>query len=110
MTNLIKLYADEHIHPVIVEAMRRRNVDVQTTQECAMDGADDEAQLLFAISEERAMLTQDADFLRLHAQDPQHHGIIYTQRQTTVGTIISGLLLIINILTADDMRNHIEFI
>ncbi len=56
------------------------------------------------------MLTQDEDFMRLHAQKVTHAGIIYAPQQTPVGDLIRGVMLIYQVLDDNEMQNHIEFL
>ncbi len=106
----IKLYLDEQIPSAVRDGLRRRGVDVLTTQEASMRGATDEELLNHALSQGRVVLTQDADFLRLHATGTSHSGIIYASQQTPVGKIIQGVLLIVEILGVEEMVDHIEFL
>lgn len=65
------------------------------------------------VSEVKAViLTRDADFLRMaHGSGVQHNGIIFAHsKNTSFGQCIRGVELIANILTAEDMKNHIEFL
>lgn len=80
------------------------------SQEHSMLGVPDNEHLVFALREERVILTQDTDFLRLHADGQQHCGIIYASQALSIGSIISGCLLIATVLDSEDMRNHVEFL
>jgi len=40
----VKFYLDEHVPPAVARGLRLRGIDVQTTQEARMLGANDEAQ------------------------------------------------------------------
>jgi predicted nuclease of predicted toxin-antitoxin system len=73
-------------------------------------GENDEAQLAFALQQGRVIVTQDRDFLRLAASGVSHAGIVYTQQGVSIGTIVSGLLLIHGVLSAEDMMESIEYI
>ncbi len=106
----IKFYMDEHIHPAVVKGLRRRGVDVLTAQEAGMLDAPDIEHLQLAASQGRVLVTQDADFLRLHAKSTPHSGIVYAHQRTPVSQIIQGLTLIYQVLSPADMENHIEFI
>jgi hypothetical protein len=50
------------------------------------------------------------DFLRLHARQIKHRGIIYTHQKTPTKQIIQGLILIHQALTEEEMQDHIEFL
>ena len=75
-----------------------------------MRGATDEELLNHALSQGRVVLTQDADFLRLHAIGTSHSGIIYASQQTSVDKIIQGVMLIAEVLVVEEMIDHIEFL
>ncbi|MEG4006974.1 DUF5615 family PIN-like protein [Microcoleus sp. Pol11C1] len=73
------LYADEQFPRVVVELLRALGHDVLTVQEAsnANLGIPDEDVLAFAVTKERAVLTLNRiDFIRLHASQPNHAGII----------------------------------
>lgn len=90
----VRYYTDEHIALAIVAGLRQRGIDVLTTQEAGMIGASDEAQLARARAEGRVTLSQDDDFLRLHAQGLRHSGIAYAPQRTPAGPLLRGLVLI----------------
>jgi len=106
----IKFYMDEHVPPTVTEGLRRRGVDVLTAQEAQKLAASDEEHLAFARAQERAIFTQDADFLRLHAAGIVHAGIAYAPQQTPVGDMIRGLVLIAEVLEPSDMADQVEFL
>lgn len=106
----IRFYVDEHIASSVVEGLRRRDIDVMTTYEARMRGATDEQQLFYAGEQQRVLVTKDDDFLRLHAEDVQHYGIVFVPTQATIGALVQGLMLISRVLDADEMRNHVEFL
>ena len=110
MPERIKFYTDEHVSRAVIEGLRRRGVDVLTTPEADMLGATDQAQLDLAAIQGRVIFTQDADFLRLHSKGRDHGGIIYAAQSTNAGELIRGLVLIYQILPAEDMQNHVEFL
>ena len=56
-------------------------------------------------------MTQDEDFLILHSKQVPHAGIIYYKPRTRSNKdVIRGLVLIYDILDADEMTNHVEFL
>jgi uncharacterized protein with PIN domain len=110
VTERIRLYTDEQVPKAVARGLRERGVDVLTTSEAGMLGATDEEQLSFALGQGRVIFTQDEDFLRLHASERRHGGIVYAPQQTPVGEIIRGLMLVFEVLEPDEMRRHVEFL
>jgi hypothetical protein len=101
---------DEHVPRAVTDGLRRRGVDVLTARVAGMVEAEDERHLAFALHEGRVIVTQDADFLRLHAAGHPHGGIVYAPQQTPIGTIVRGLMLIHDVLAPEDMASHVEFL
>lgn len=110
MAERIKFYTDEHVPSAVTKGLRRRGVDVLTARERNLLTASDETQLTVTTCEGRVIFTQDADFLRLHAQGNSHAGIVYAHQTTPIGVIVRGLMLIYQILEPKDMQDHVEFI
>ena len=50
------------------------------------------------------LISQDADFLVLHA------GIAYAAQGTAIGRMVNGLLLMFDVLTPEEMIDWIEFL
>jgi predicted nuclease of predicted toxin-antitoxin system len=74
---MARLYADEQFPLPVVELLRTKGHDSLTVQEAGNTGDGDPEVLAFAVSNERAVLTQNRrHFIRLHAQQPDHAGII----------------------------------
>jgi hypothetical protein len=101
---------DEHVAKSVTEGLRRRGVDVVTVQELGLHAADDQRHLERAVQEGRVVVTQDTDFLRLHAAGVSHRGIVYAPQQTPVPHMLRGLMLIHDVLTSEDMIRHVEFL
>ena len=110
MANPVRFYTDEHVARAVVNGLRERGADVVTTPEAGLLGASDEKHLEYASTEVRVLFTQDDDFLKLHASGVEHAGIAYTPQGTTIGDIIRGLMLIHQVLNADEMRRHLEYL
>ncbi|MEB3283219.1 MAG: DUF5615 family PIN-like protein [Lyngbya sp.] len=111
MSQTIRFHLDENVSNAIVDALRRRNIDVTTTSEVGLIGASDFEQIQFAFSQDRVIFTLDDDFLVLHQQGIEHAGIIYcNQNRRSIGEMIRGLILIWEVLNPEEMQNHIEFI
>jgi predicted nuclease of predicted toxin-antitoxin system len=111
MTAKIKFHLDENVHKAIAQGLRRRGIDVTTTPEKFLIGVSDEAQLAFAVSENRVIFTQDTDFLRINQSNTEHCGIVYCwQGKKSLGEIIKGLILIWELLEPSEMMGKVEFI
>jgi len=106
----IRFYADEHVSKAVVRALRQRGVDVLTVQDAGMSGASDREHLELATRQGRVVFTQDDDFLRLHAAGAKHAGIVYAPAQASIGDIIYGLMLVYQVLDAEDMVEQVEYL
>ena len=105
----IRFYTDEHVSKAVIRALRRRIVDVLTAPEAGLLSASDEEHLQRARRERRVIVTQDDDFLRL-ATEVEHAGIVYAAQGTPLRAVLSGLLLVHEVLDAEEMWNHVEFL
>jgi uncharacterized protein with PIN domain len=106
----IRFYTDEHVAKAIIRGLRQRGVDVLTVPEANMLGAFDEDHLAKAREEKRVIFTQDSDFLRLAASGVDHSGIVYASQEASISHIIYGLMLIYQVLDAEEMIRHIEYL
>ena len=75
-----------------------------------MLGASYEDHLAKAREEKRVIFTQDSDFLRLAASGVDHSGIVYTSQEASISHIIYSLMLIYQVLDAEEMIMHIEYL
>ena len=74
-------------------------------------GVTDEAQIAFALAQQRIIFTQDDDFLRLHQAQVAHTGIVYChQGSRSIGEMIRALALIWERVELEDMVGQVEFI
>ncbi len=74
---MARLYADEQFPFPVVALLRNFGHDTLTIQEAGNAGDDDLEVLAFAANNDRAVVTQNRrHFIRLHAQQPNHSGII----------------------------------
>lgn len=110
MTDRIKFYLDEHVPKAVAEGLRRRGIDVTTVQDLGLQGAEDIRHLERATQDGRVIVTQDADFLRLHAAGRLHHGIVYAPQQTSMSHLLRSLVMLQDVVSAQDMVRHVEFL
>jgi len=110
MAGRISFYTDEHVAKAVIRGLRNRGVDVLTVPDAKMLGGSDEEHLALALREGRVIFTQDDDFLRLAAAGGAHAGIVYAPQHTPTREILRGLMLIFEVLSAEEMQGHIEFL
>ena len=111
----IRIYTDESVDVVIAQGLQRRGVEAFSARDRDKLGLTDEEQLIFARDEKAAIFTHDTDFLRIAAQwidkGRTHFGVIYChQNAYGIGDYIRNLKLLVNVLTQEDLINHIEFL
>lgn len=110
MASEIRFHLDECVGTAIAAGLRRHGIDVTTTPELGLQKAEDRSQLDVARKAGRVLVTQDADFLRLHGQGVPHCGVVYYNVGTAMGAVIKGLVLIHGVLSAEEMEGALEFL
>ncbi len=111
MARTIRFHLDEHVGNAIAEGLRRRGIDVTTTNDAGLSAATDPVQLAYANTQGRVMFTEDADFLILAHLGLDHAGLVYCQQNDrTIGEIITGLELVWELCEPDEMHNHVEYL
>jgi len=81
-----------------------------SAKDLGKQGMTDEEQLKIAIKKKAVIFTNDADFLRI-AADNNHFGVVYVhQRKLSVGECIKRLKVIAETGREDEMRNKIIFL
>ena len=108
----MKIYADENIEHSVIEGLRRRRIEIVSAKELGYLSKPDEFHLKKALEIKAVILTHDVDFLRMATNSGVNHfGIIFSHpKNVSIGQCIRGVELIVNILTDEDMKNHIEFL
>jgi hypothetical protein len=111
MPLVLKFHLDEHVSPAIAVGLRRRGIDVTTTREVGLQGADDSDHIAFALPAGRVNVTHDDDYLMLHAQGVRHARIAYChQHARSIGQILSTLVLLWQVLEPQEMANRVEYL
>lgn len=113
----VRLYLDEDtMRRSLVFSLRSRNVDVLTASEADMVSRDDQDHLATALAAGRVLYTFNvADYCILHqtwiSEGRPHAGIIVARQQRYgVGEELRRLMRLIGNVTAEGMRNRIEFL
>ena len=111
MSSPIRFHLDEHVATAVAVGLRRRGIDLTMPHEVGLSGADDLQHIEFARSEGRVIVTHDRDFTRHHSQAVSHAGIAYChQDKYSVGELLSVLVVLHGVLTAEEMVDTLEFL
>jgi len=113
----IRFHLDEDADAyALLNALRRRGLDVASSRERGLLGCTDEDQLSWATEQGRVIYTYNvADFCRLHSafleQSRPHRGIVIGDQQTiSIGEEMRSLLKLSDAKTAEAMENSLEFL
>ena len=113
----MRLYLDEDaMDGDLVQALRSRGVDVTTVSYEQRQGYSDDEQLRYATQEGRAIYSFNTkDYMVLHTkfleQGLSHGGIIIGRKNRwPVGEQMRRLLALVNTLSAEDMKDRVEFL
>ena len=113
----IRFYFDEDsMDRALVRALRGRDVDIITALNADMIEQPDEKHLSFATAQQRVLYSSNiGDFCRLHniwlTQNRSHTGMVLSlQQHYSVGERMRCLLKLVSQLTAEDMKNRVEFL
>ena len=110
MTDGIRFHLDENVDPAVAEGLRRRGVDVTTSQGAGLLRSSDDRQIAFALAENRVLVTMTKISSRAN-RGASHAGIAYCHPEArSIGQIIAALMLIRDCITPHEMQNHIEFL
>ena len=114
---MIRLYVDENaMDQDLVPALRARGVDVLTALDARMIERTDEEHLDDATAQGRVLYSFNVrDFYHLHtaylAEGKAHAGIILARQQRySVGEQMRRLLKFKATKSAEQMKNHVEFL
>ncbi len=106
---------DVHVPSVITESLRRRDIDVLTSQDDGTREADDESLLQRATDLGRILFSQDTDLLRIvhrwQREGRPFAGRIFARQQpTSIGTCAKDLELIAKCCTASELADRVIFL
>lgn len=111
MAERLRFHLDENVDPALAAALRRHGVDVTTTPEAGLRTRDDQAQLAYIRGQSRVIVTHDVDFLRFASSSDDHPGIVFClPNRRTLGDMIRAVILIYEVLAAEEMAGKVEFL
>jgi predicted nuclease of predicted toxin-antitoxin system len=107
------LYFDQHVPGPVAEGLRRRGIDVLTTEEDGAKSREDQTLLDRAAVLGRVMVTNDNDFLSIAAawmaEDRLFAGLVHlTTQRIPFGKAIEDLELIARVYSETDMLDRVE--
>ena len=111
----IKYYMDVHVPAAITEGLRRRGLNVLTSQEDGTREADDEDLLTRATDLGRTLVSQDQDLLRIASEWQQagrtFSGVVFSPQQgTSIGRCVEDLELLATCCRLEEMENRVTFL
>ena len=107
----LRFHLDENVDPDIAAALRKRGVDVTTTQEAGLRSAKDEPQWEYVLRERRVFVTHDAGFINRANQTPTHPGIAYcAMNSRSVGQVVEMLILMFEVYTSEEMEGSVQYL
>ena len=111
MARTIRFHLDECCDPAIADGLRRRGIDVTTSQEAGLLEAEDDQQAAYGRAENRVVLTHDTDFLRLQSAGVPHAGIAFCHKDTLgIGEMIKRLVLVWEVYEPEEMTDRVEYL
>jgi hypothetical protein len=110
-----RLYLDQDVRVQLAGMLRSESIDAITTLDEGRLGAEDEAQLKFAASVGRAILTHNRlDFESLHRQwladERSHPGILIAVQRRDLRITLARILDLLNRLDRDQLRNGVFYV
>lgn len=110
----LRLFTDEDIYAAVAPALRKTGLDAISTPEAGRRGESDEAQLVYAASEGRVLVTFNvAHFAALHAawigEGRRHAGIVVSS-QRPIGDLLRRILNLAGTLSADALHDRLEYL
>jgi predicted nuclease of predicted toxin-antitoxin system len=111
VSDRIRFHLDEPVDPDVARGLRKHGIDVTTSQEAGLRTRSDEEQLAFVRREHRVIVTHDPDFLRIAGRTQDHPGIAYCEQTAqSIGEIIRRLILVYEVLNAEEIAGRVEFL
>jgi len=111
----LTFYMDVHVPAAITTGIRRRGIDVLTSQEDGTRRADDEELLGRATDLGRILVSQDEDLLRITSDWQREQrwftGLLFVHQQgASIGRCVEDLELIARCMSAEETASHVIFL
>ncbi len=111
----LPLYMDVHVPAAITAGLRRRGIDVLTSQEDGADRLPDDRLLQRSTELGRVLFSQDDDLLALATEWQQEstpfNGVIYAhQLSAGIGTLVNDIELVLSCCNATELANCVTYL
>ena len=111
----LSFYMDVHVPLPITQGLRRRGIDVLTSQEDETRRLADDLLLQRATELGRVLVSQDTDLLRFASQwqrsTKPFSGLVFAhQQQIGIGRCIADLELLAQVYTREEMANQVVYL
>jgi hypothetical protein len=112
---VIRLYIDENVEGAITRGIRRRGIDVLTTQEDGRSGVDDPPLLDRAGDLGRVMFSRDDDMLREATKRQRlgesFVGVIYAhQLRVSIGQCVTDLTILAELGEPHEFEDRVRYL
>ena len=109
------LYVDVHIPMAVTESLRRRGLDVLTSQDDGTITDDDERLLVRASELGRILFSQDQDFLRIttdwQLRGRSFPGVFFAPQQgASLGVLANDLELLLTCCEPEELRDRVIYL
>ena len=109
-----KFYMDVHIPAAITEGLRRRHIDVVTSQEDGTREASDQQLLKRATELGRVLFSQDQDLLQIAHQWQEESrsfaGLVFSPQNVSIGRLVSDLELVAHCCTQEEVSDCVLYL
>ena len=111
----LKIYTDENVDVRVAEGLMRRDITAFSAIEKGMIGITDREHFEYALKMQAVIFTHDHHFIEtakeFAKEKKSHSGLIYVDiNKLSVGECIRRLALYAEVLSAEDMKDQIEFL
>lgn len=111
----LKIYTDENVDVRVAEGLRIRGVKAFSAIERGLIGKADIEHFKYSAELQAVIFTHDHHFLqiakKLTDEGKEYRGVIFAEmNRLTVGECIKRLALYAEVLSAEEMKNQIEFL
>jgi predicted nuclease of predicted toxin-antitoxin system len=111
----LSIYMDVHVPLAITEGLRRRRIDVLTSQEDGTMEEDDESLLVRSTGLGRLLFTQDQDLLAIaakwQASGKPFAGILYAHQQaSSLGRLVADIELLATCCVVEELSNRVSYL